>query len=67
MKNFEFYTPTKIIFGKNTENQIGTLISQFKCKKVLIHYGTNSIKKTGLLDKIKKILNENKINYVELK
>lgn len=66
MKNFEFYTPTKIIFGKNTENQIGTLISKFNCKKVLIHYGTNSIKKTGLLDKIKKILNEHKINYVEL-
>ncbi len=37
MHDFVYYTPTKIIFGKNTEQQCGGLIKAHKCHKVLIH------------------------------
>lgn len=36
------------------------------CKKVMIHYGSGSVKRTGLLDKVKASLNEAKIDYIEL-
>lgn len=66
MENFNYYTPTKIVFGKGTENQIGTLVAEQQCKKVLIHYGSGSVKRTGLLDRIKASLDNAKISYVEL-
>ena len=43
MRNFEYYTPTRIIFGKDTHYQIGELLKQGNYKKVLIHYGSGSI------------------------
>ena len=39
MYNFNYYTPTKVVFGKNTEDQCGELVKEQGCKKVLIHYG----------------------------
>lgn len=66
MNNFKYYTPTKIVFGKDTENQIGKLIQEQNCKKVLIHYGGQSAIKSGLIDKVKNILNESNIPYIEL-
>lgn len=66
MNNFTYYTPTKVIFGKDTENQVGDMVKAQMCKKVLLHYGTGSVKRTGLLDRIKKSLDEEKINYIEL-
>lgn len=38
MENFTYYTPTKVVFGKGTENQTGALVKEQHCKKVLIHY-----------------------------
>ena len=66
MNNFTYYTPTKVVFGKDTENQVGDMVKAQMCKKVLLHYGTGSVKRTGLLDRIKKSLDEAKINYIEL-
>ena len=66
MNNFNYYTPTKVVFGKETENQVGQLIKEFNCKKVLIHYGGGSAKRTGLLDRIYKSLDSNGIDYVSL-
>jgi len=66
MNNFQFYAPTKVIFGKGTESQVGSLVAGYNCKKVLLHYGSGSVKKTGLLDRIKKSLDEAHISYVEL-
>lgn len=66
MKNFEFYTPTKVVFGKNTEAQVGGLIKTLNCKKVLVHFGGNSAKKSGLLDKIFESLTNSEIEYVSL-
>ncbi len=65
-ENFVYYTPTKVVFGKQTEEQVGVLVKAQGCKKVLLHYGSGSVKRTGLLDRIKKSLNENEIAYTEL-
>ncbi len=53
MNNFTYYAPTKVIFGKGTESQVGSLVAAQDCKKVLLHYGSGSVKKTGLLDRVK--------------
>ena len=66
MYNFKYYTPTKVLFGKGTEDQVGQLIKEQNCKKVLIHYGMGSVVRSGLLDKVKKALDEESIPWVEL-
>lgn len=65
MLNFEYDNKTKIIFGKGTESEVGTYTKLYG-KKVLLHYGRNSIKKHGLYDKIVASLKENNIEFVEL-
>lgn len=54
MNNFEFYCPTKIIFGKGTIAKLPELID--KSNKVLITYGGGSIKRNGVYDQVKKAL-----------
>ncbi len=66
MQNFEYFAPTKVVFGKNEEAQTGALVKAQKCKKVLIHYGGSSAKSSGLLDRIFRSLAEENISYVEL-
>lgn len=65
MDNFIYQNETKIIFGKDTENQVGELVKQYG-KNVLLHYGGGSIKKTGLYDKIIKSLKKEDLNVIEL-
>ncbi|MBQ7046700.1 MAG: iron-containing alcohol dehydrogenase, partial [Oscillospiraceae bacterium] len=66
MNNFQFYSPTEFVFGKGTENETGKYVKKHGGSKVLLHYGGGSAVKSGLLDRIKKSLDENKIAYVEL-
>ena len=66
MNNFQYYTPTRVVFGKGTENQVGTLVKAQGCKKVLIHYGGGSVKRSGLLDRVKAALAAEQIDFVEL-
>jgi len=66
MKNFEYYAPTKVVFGKDTEEQTGKLIKAQNCKKVLVHFGGSSAKKSGLLDKVFNSLTIAGIDYVTL-
>lgn len=66
MHNFNYYTPTRVVFGRGTEDQIGALVKAQNCKKVLLHYGSGSIQRTGLLDRIKASLDGAQIAYVEL-
>lgn len=63
MENFIYYTPTKVYFGKKEEEKIADILKEFNAKKVLIHYGKSSVIKSGLLEKIKNILNNSNINY----
>ena len=54
MNNFTFYSPTKFVFGKDTENQAGELVKEFGGSKVLLHFGGKSAEKSayaGLVSK----------------
>ena len=66
MLNFEYYTPTKVVFGKDTEKQAGELVKAFGGTKVLVHFGGQSAKKSGLLDRICNSLEEAGLSYVTL-
>ena len=66
MENFIYYTPTKVIFGKDEEKKVGELVKEFGAKKVLIHYGGGSAVRSGLIDRVKKSLSEEGISYIEL-
>lgn len=66
MAGFTYYTPTKVVFGKETEQQTGELVKAAGAKKVLIHYGSGSVIRSGLLDRVKETLCKEEIEYVEL-
>lgn len=66
MQDFEYYTPTKVYFGRNSEDKIGQALKEYGAKKILIHYGTNSAEKSGLLGRVRKKLEEAGLDYVEL-
>lgn len=66
MQGFTYYAPTKVVFGKDTEKETGKLIKEYCGTKVLIHYGSGSVVKSGLLEKIEKSLEEENIPYVTL-
>ena len=66
MENFNYYAPTNVVFGKDTEQQVGQLVKEQGCSKVLVHYGSGSVKRTGLLDKIFQSLEEAGVEYVSL-
>lgn len=66
MQNFMYYAPTKVVFGKNSEEELGDLIKAEGARKVLIHYGGNSAKKSGLLDRVCSILSAAQIDFVTL-
>ena len=66
MENFEFYSPTCFVFGKDTENQAGKYVKRFGGSKVLIHYGGGSAERSGLLGRVRSSLDASGIAYVEL-
>ena len=55
MQNFEYQTPTRIIFGKGVVDQLPEVMAQFG-KKILLTYGGGSIKKIGLYQKVLELL-----------
>lgn len=66
MENFTFYSPTCFVFGKETENQAGAYVKRFGGSKVLIHFGGQSARKSGLLDRVKDSLKKEGLAFVEL-
>ena len=66
MENFNFYSPTEFVFGKDREVECGAYVKKYGGTKVLIHYGSGSVVRSGLLDKVKKSLDESGVAYVEL-
>lgn len=66
MNDFVYYTPTKVIFGKDKENEVGSELKKARATKVLVHYGTGSVIRSGLLDKVRTSLNEAGIPFAEL-
>lgn len=66
MFNFQYYAPTKVIFGKGTEAETGKLIRQFGGTSVLVHFGGQSAVRSGLIDRIKTSLEGAGLAHVEL-
>ncbi len=66
MDNFNFYSPTEFVFGRDTENDCGKYVKKYGGTKVLIHYGGGSAVKSGLLDRVKASLDNESIPYVLL-
>jgi len=66
MNNFNFYSPTYFIFGKGRENETARYVKRFGGTKVLIHYGGGSVVKSGLLDRVRKSLDEAGVPSLEL-
>ena len=52
MFDFKYFTPTKVLFGKNTEDKVAELVQEFDGKKVLIHYGGGSVIRSGLMQRV---------------
>ena len=66
IKDFNFYAPTRVVFGKSAEGKIGQLVTDAKGRTVLIHYGGGSAERSGLLAVVRKQLDSEGIKYVEL-
>ena len=66
MNNFNFFSPTRLLFGKDTEKNIGKIIKSYNFNNVAFVYGKNSIKKSGLYDIVINSLKEENINFFEL-
>ena len=61
-----FYPATKYVFGKGVENSVGQELLSFGMRKPLIVYGKGSVIKSGLLERVRKSLDEAGIEYAEL-
>ena len=66
MINFEFYNPTKVIFGKGVEAEAGKVIQEMGGHKVLVHFGGDYLQESGTLDRIHQGLTEAGLEYVDL-
>ncbi len=66
MRDFVYYAPTEVVFGKESEEQVAGLVKKYGGHKVLVHYGGRSAKKSGLLDKIFALLRQGGVDFVEL-
>ncbi|MBQ2673898.1 MAG: iron-containing alcohol dehydrogenase [Prevotella sp.] len=66
MKDFNFYAPTRVVFGRDAETKIGQLVKACGASKVLIHYGGGSAERSGLLSVVRQQLSDAGISFVEL-
>ena len=66
MNHFTYYTPTKVVFGSETELQTGKLVKECGGTRVLIHYGGGSAVRSGLLSRVCASLDKEGIFHTEL-
>lgn len=66
MIDFDFINPTRIVFGRQSEEKIGELLISYGLRNVLIVDGGGSIKKSGLYGRVINCLEKQKITYCEL-
>ena len=66
MNDFDFYSPTYFAFGRGREAEAGTYVKKFGGSRVLVLYGGQSAKKSGLLDRVLASLNGAGLHTVEL-
>ena len=66
IKDFNFYAPTRMVFGRDAERQIGQLVKDNGGRRVLIHYGGGSAERSGLLQVVREQLTAAGIAFCEL-
>jgi alcohol dehydrogenase YqhD (iron-dependent ADH family) len=66
INDFNFYAPTRVVFGRESEGKIGELVTANGGRKVLIHYGGGSAERSGLLGVVRQQLTAAGISFVEL-
>lgn len=66
MYDFEYFAPTKVAFGKTSEEKLVGYIRETGCKKVLLHYGGSSAEKSGILAVVRSALKEAGVEFSEL-
>lgn len=66
MLNFNFYRPTDFYFGRGEENNVGQICKKYGATKVLVHFGSNSAKKSGLLDRVTNSLKNAGVDFTLL-
>lgn len=65
MENFTFCSPTEFIFGRDTQKQTGLALASRGADKVMIVYGSDRIKKSGLLNEIEDSITAAGLRFVE--
>jgi len=66
MKDFIYYAPTKVFFGKDKHKDVGKIITEYGYNNIMLQYGQSSVKKSGLYDEVMASLAEYGINVVEM-
>ena len=66
MQSFVQFTPTEIVFGRDTQKEAGRLVKKYGASKVLLVYGGGSVIKSGLLDTVKESLRAEGISFIEI-
>lgn len=64
--NFEYFAPTKVYFGRNEEKNVGRYAREYGASRVMIVYGGQSAKRSGLLDLVKETLRQEGISVSEI-
>ena len=62
----EYYTPTRVLFGKGAETKLGQTLKKDGYKRALLHFGGKSAVESGLLARIEKDLKENGIDIIKV-
>lgn len=62
----EYFAPTHVYFGKNAQQEVGKTLSSNGISRVLLHFGSGSVLRSGLLDQVKASLTESGISFAEL-
>ena len=65
MASMGYYAPTNVHFGAGAEDKVADILAGYGAHKVLLHFGSGSVKRSGLLDKVEKLLTEKGIGFVE--
>lgn len=66
MRDFTYYAPTEVAFGKNSEQRLGKLLKRYGATKVLVHYGGGSAERSGLLAVVREQITSAGLAFVEL-
>lgn len=66
MLDFQYYSPTRVVFGRHALDQLGPLLKAKGRQKILLHYGGGSVRRNGILEAVKQQLELAGVTYLEL-